>query len=68
DGTKNAIQALADGKLSFVAEYNPLFGETAMDAVKKTLAGETVESSIIVPSATFDSPEAAKAALPDRKF
>ena len=39
-----------------------------MDVVKKTLAGETVESSIIVPSATFDSPEAAKAALPDRKF
>ncbi|WKK72548.1 ABC transporter substrate-binding protein [Rathayibacter oskolensis] len=68
DGTKNALQALADGKLSFVAEYNPLFGETALDAVEATLAGETVESSIVVPSETFDSPEAASAALPDRKF
>ncbi|PPF33469.1 MULTISPECIES: ABC transporter substrate-binding protein [unclassified Rathayibacter] len=68
DGTKNALQALADGELSFVAEYNPLFGETALDAVEKTLAGETVESSIVVPSETFDSPEAAATALPDRKF
>jgi simple sugar transport system substrate-binding protein len=68
DGTKNAIQALADGKLSFVAEYNPLFGETALDVVNKVLAGDTVESYIIVPSLTFDSPEAAAEALPDRKF
>ncbi|MWV47828.1 substrate-binding domain-containing protein [Rathayibacter sp. VKM Ac-2803] len=68
DGTKNALQALADSKLSFVAEYNPLFGETALEAVEATLAGETVESSIVVPSETFDSPEAASAALPDRKF
>jgi simple sugar transport system substrate-binding protein len=68
DGTKNAMQALADGKLSFVAEYNPLFGQTAIDAVTKTLAGESVEPYIIVPSTTFDSPEAAEAALPDRKY
>ncbi len=68
DGTKNAIQALADGELSFVAEYNPLFGETALDAVKKTLAGESVPSYIEVPSTTFDSPEAAQTALPDRKY
>ena len=68
DGTKNALTALSEGKLSFVAEYNPLFGDTALDAVKKILAGETVESYIIVPSLTFDSPEAATEALPDRKF
>jgi simple sugar transport system substrate-binding protein len=68
DGTKNAMQALADGKLSFVAEYNPLFGDTALDVVNKTLAGESVDSYIIVPSTTFDSPEAAQAALPDRKY
>jgi len=68
DGTKNAVQALADNKLSFVAEYNPLFGETALDAVKKTLAGEKLPAYIEVPSTTFDSPEAAKAALPNRKY
>lgn len=68
DGTQNALQALADGQLSFVAEYNPLFGETAMEVVEAALAGEEVDSYIIVPSATFDSPEAATEALPDRQF
>jgi simple sugar transport system substrate-binding protein len=68
DGTKGAMEALADGRLSFVAEYNPLFGDTAVDAVRKALAGQAVESYIIVPSGTFDSPEAAKEALPTRQF
>ncbi|MDY0892441.1 ABC transporter substrate-binding protein [Frigoribacterium sp. CFBP9030] len=68
DGTKSALEALSESKLSFVAEYNPLFGDTALDAVQKLLDGETVDSSIVVESATFDSPEAATAALPDRKF
>ena len=68
DGTKNALEALADGRLSFVAEYNPLFGETLVDVVKKALNGESVPSYIIVESLTFDSPEAASAALPNRKF
>lgn len=68
DGTKNALQALADNKLSFVAEYNPLFGEQAVDTVQKAVKGESVEKSIVVESVTFDSPEAAKTALPDRKY
>jgi len=68
DGTKNAMQALADGQLSYVHEYNPLFGETAMEVVEKTLAGEKVESYIVVPSEAFDSAEAAKAVLADRKY
>jgi simple sugar transport system substrate-binding protein len=68
DGTRGALEALADGQLSFVAEYNPLFGETLLDAVDSALNGETVESYIIVPSLTFDSPEAAAEALPDRQF
>lgn len=68
DGTKNALQALADGKLSFVAEYNPLFGETALEVVEKTLKGEEVDPYIIVESATFDSSEAAAEVLPERTF
>lgn len=68
DGTKPALEALAAGELTFVAEYNPLFGETALTAVKKALEGGSNEPYIIVPSAVFDSPEAAKTALPDRKF
>ena len=68
DGTKNAMQALADGQLSYVHEYNPLFGETALEVVEKTLAGEEVESYIVVPSEAFDSAEAAQAVLADRKY
>ena len=68
DGTKSAMEALADGTLSFVHEYNPLFGDTALEVVKQTLDGESVESYIIVPSEAFDSPEAAQAVLADRKY
>jgi ABC-type sugar transport system substrate-binding protein len=68
DGTIGAMEALAAGRLSFVAEYNPLFGETALEVVNTVLSGGTVEPSIIVPSGTFDSPEAAQAALPDRQY
>jgi simple sugar transport system substrate-binding protein len=68
DGTKGAMEALAAGRLSFVAEYNPLFGDTALDAVMTTLDGGSVESYIIVPSGTFDSPEAAQEALPTRQY
>lgn len=68
DGTKAALQALADGKLSFVAEYNPLFGDTAVSVVQKALAGESVDKLYTIESVTFDSPEAATTALPDRKY
>lgn len=63
DGTKGALEALADGQLSFVAQYNPFFGDVAVDAVKKALAGDKVDATIIVKSATFDSPDAATKAL-----
>ena len=63
DGTKPALEALADGKLSLVAEYNPLFGADAVQTAIATLCGEEVEKNFIVQSAIFDSPEAAKAAL-----
>ena len=68
DGTLAAMEALAAGQLSYVHEYNPLFGETALDVVKKTLDGESVESYIIVPSEEFDSAEAAQAVLADRQY
>ncbi|QSB16896.1 ABC transporter substrate-binding protein [Natronosporangium hydrolyticum] len=68
DGTRGALEALADGRLTFVAEYNPLFGDTLQEAVDQALNDEPVDSYIIVPSLTFDSPESAAAALPERQF
>ncbi|WP_395638648.1 substrate-binding domain-containing protein [Pseudolysinimonas sp.] len=63
DGTTPALEALAAGQLSFVAQYNPFFGDLAVDAVKKALAGESVDKTIIVPGENFDSAEAGQAAL-----
>jgi simple sugar transport system substrate-binding protein len=63
DGTSGALAALAAGDLSFVAQYNPFFGDVVFDVVTKTLAGNTVSSNISVDSNTFGSPEAAQAAL-----
>jgi simple sugar transport system substrate-binding protein len=68
DGTRAALEGLAAGQLSFVAEYNPLFGDTAVDVVNSLLAGEDVRSSYVIESVTFDSPEAAEKALPNRAF
>lgn len=68
DGTIGAMQALADGRLSMVAEYNPLFGETALEVVRTVLDGGEVEPYIIVPSGTFTSPEQAQEALPTREY
>lgn len=63
DGTTPALEALAKGDLSFVAQYNPFFGDLAVDAVNDTLAGKTVEKTIVVPGETFDSAEAGQAAI-----
>jgi galactofuranose transport system substrate-binding protein len=68
DGTRGAMEALAAARLSFVAEYNPLFGQTALEVVLTVLDGGSVDSYIIVPSGTFDSPEAASEALPNRQY
>ena len=42
DGTTGALKALAAGELSFVAQYNPFFGDVVFDVVSKTLGGDTV--------------------------
>lgn len=54
-GSKDAMQALFDGRLSYVADYNPLLGRTAVEVVNTILAGSTVDSLVSVPSAGFAS-------------
>lgn len=68
DGTQAALEALIDGDLSLVAEYNPMFGEDALEAVNKILDGEEVDSYIKVDSTSFASAEEAEEALPDRTY
>lgn len=68
DGTFAAMDALANGRLNFVSEYNPLFGDIALEIVRGVLVGQAVEDYVVVPSQTFNSPEAAYDALPSRQY
>lgn len=67
DAVRDGMQALADGKINYIVECNPLLGEKAAELVKKVVAGEEVEKRTIVEDQAFDQ-EAAKEALPDRKY
>lgn len=68
DGTFAALEALSRGRLNFVGEYNPLFGKTTLEVVRNVLAGAAVEHEIVVPSATFGTPQEAYDALPSRLY
>lgn len=67
DAVKDGMQALADGKINYIVECNPLLGELAAGLVKDVLDGKDIERATFVEDAEFDQ-EAAKAALPDRKY
>jgi simple sugar transport system substrate-binding protein len=67
DGTKEAFQAMADGKLNAVVECNPLLGPAVFDAVDKISGGGTVEKKVVVQDKTYDQSEAAQA-LPTRQY
>ncbi len=61
DGTKAALQFLVDGDLSYVIEYNPIFGKETANAVKDYLGGKSVEKDIEIESKTFDAASAKEA-------
>jgi len=67
DGVKDGMQALADGKINYIVECNPLLGPDLAEIAKKVVAGEEVEKRIVTKDEAFDQ-EAAKAALPDRQY
>jgi ABC-type sugar transport system substrate-binding protein len=67
DGVHDGMQALAAGKISFIAECSPLLGPQLMDLVQKVVAGAPVPPRIVTDETTF-TPEQAKAALPSRKY
>lgn len=67
DGVKDGMTALAEGKISYIVECNPLLGPDLAEIAKKVVAGEEVQKRIVTKDEAFDQ-EAAKAALPDRKY
>ncbi|MGW1934885.1 ABC transporter substrate-binding protein [Streptomyces sp. NPDC001919] len=62
DGTRNAVQALANGELNAVIESNPRFGPLAFATAQKFYAGEGIPEDVIISDRSYD-PSNAKASL-----
>ncbi|MEU8176097.1 ABC transporter substrate-binding protein [Microbispora hainanensis] len=67
DATHDGMQALADGKINFIVECNPLMGKQLMELAKKVVAGEDVPQRVVTEETTFTQ-EQAKEVLPNRKY
>ena len=59
DGTKDATQAILDGKVLVVIECNPKFGPAAFDAIVKLGNGETLEPKLVNVDRIFTADNAA---------
>ena len=67
DAVKDGMTALAEGKINFIVECNPLLGPQLMDLAKKVVAGEEVPARVVTKETTFDQ-ETAKQVLADRQY
>ncbi|MFB6719640.1 ABC transporter substrate-binding protein [Kribbella sp. NPDC056345] len=67
DAVKDGMQALADGKISFIVECSPLLGPQLMDLTKKVLAKEEVPARVVTEETTFTQ-EQAKKVLASRQY
>lgn len=67
DAVKDGMQALADGKISYIVECSPLLGPQLMDLAKKAVKGEQIPTRVVTEETTFTQ-EQAKEALPSRQY
>jgi hypothetical protein len=67
DATHDGMQALADGKINYIVECNPLLGPQLMLLAQKVKAGEVVPPRVETKETAFDQ-AAAKTALPSRQY
>ena len=67
DAVKDGMQALADGKINFIVECNPLLGPQLMDLAKQVVDGEEVPERVLTEEGAFTSEEAAEV-LPERQY
>ncbi|WP_421693908.1 ABC transporter substrate-binding protein [Aestuariivirga sp.] len=58
DGTRDALQAIIDGKMGATVECSPFFGPAAFDTLVKYAAGETIPPKIINTDRFFDAANA----------
>ncbi|GAA0949559.1 ABC transporter substrate-binding protein [Kribbella koreensis] len=67
DAVKDGMTALADGKINYIVECNPLLGPQLMGLAKKVVAGEEVPARVLTEETVFDQ-AAAKTALSARQY
>jgi len=58
DGTRNAVQAIADGKFNAVIESNPRFGPLAFATLQSFYAGESIPEDVIISDKSYDASNA----------
>lgn len=59
DGTRDALQAIIDGKMGVTVESSPFFGPLACDVMKRYAAGEAIEPWVKVEDRIFTADNAA---------
>jgi len=59
DGTRDALQAIIDGKMGVTVESSPFFGPLACDVMKRYADGETIEPWVQVEDRIFTAANAA---------
>lgn len=59
DGTRDALQAIIDGKLGATVECSPFFGPSVFDVIEKHVAGGKIPTEIINEDRFFDASNAA---------
>ncbi|MFF4127960.1 ABC transporter substrate-binding protein [Microbispora rosea] len=58
DGTRSAVQAIAEGWLHAVVESNPRFGPLAFETARKFLDGEPIPDKVIISDREYDGSNA----------
>ncbi len=59
DGTRDALQAIVDGKMGVTVESSPFFGPLACETMKRYAAGEEIEPWVKVEDRIFTADNAA---------
>ncbi len=67
DAVKDGMQALADGKISYIVECSPLLGKQLMDLAQKVVKGEEVPARVVTEETAFTQ-EQAKQVLSSRQY
>ncbi|MBP1807241.1 ABC transporter substrate-binding protein [Rubellimicrobium aerolatum] len=60
DGTRDALQAIIDGKMAVTVESSPFFGPLSCETMKRYAAGETIEPWVKVEDRIFTAENAAE--------